>query len=76
MSSKPRFPQVRLEVDCSAREGNIYAIMGAISAQLPRDAGDRFWEECSQSRGYEQALDCCQRWVNITFINDPRPRVQ
>lgn len=62
----------KLTIDLRGPNGNIYAVIGLVRDAL-KDAGlkkeaKEFTERAFDQGGYEQVLEFCKKYVNVTFI--------
>ena len=67
-STDIKYPEI--EVQLSERDGNAFAIMGAVSkalrrARVPQEEIAAFRSECMSS-DYDALLRTCMRWVTVS----------
>lgn len=62
-------PKYDIEVELTGRDGNAFAILGAVrhalrNAGVPRSEQDAFWNEAT-SGDYDHLLQTAMRWVVV-----------
>lgn len=64
----PQYPHVHVQL--TGRDGNVFAIIGAICAALRRDVGPdaaaRFSDNATACHSYDEVLQLAMRTVDIT----------